>query len=101
MLFVGLREQRGNYLGGFGGAEKQVAIAAQREMENFQRPLLHLTVEINQQVAAADQIHFRERRIAQHVMRREQNRVAQLFLELVVIAVLNEKLPQTLRRHVD
>ena len=44
VLFVNRHEQRGDALGGFRGAQKQIAAGGQREMEGGQGPLLHLAI---------------------------------------------------------
>ena len=51
----------------------------QREVEHLAAPGLHVAVEVDQQVAAGDQVELRERRIAQHVVRGEQHLLAQLL----------------------
>ena len=51
-------------------AEKQDAAFAQREMEQREDLLLRLGAQIDQEIAAGDQVEARERRIGQHILRR-------------------------------
>ena len=60
-----------------GGAEKQVPALAQREVEQGEHLLLDLRLEVDQQVAAADQIEPGERRVLQQVLGREGDRFPQ------------------------
>ena len=46
-----------------GRAEEQVSAFAQREVEQTQHPLLEVGLEVDQEVAAADQVQPRERRV--------------------------------------
>ena len=39
--------------------------------------------------------------IAEHVVRGEQHRFAQLFLELVVVTLQSKKAPQSFRRYIN
>ena len=50
-----------------GAAEKQDAALAQREMEQQKDLLLRFRAQIDQQVAAGDQVEARERRVGQHI----------------------------------
>src|ERR1700733_10624885 len=69
-------------------------------MENLQHPFLHLAIQIDQQVAAADEVEPGERRIAGQVVRREQHRLAQLLLDAIEVLFLEEEFTQALRRYV-
>ena len=50
-------------------------ISAQGEAEDFQDSLLNVAVQIDQQVAATDEIEARERRVAGDIVRREKDRL--------------------------
>jgi len=56
MLLVDWYEQIRRCVRRLGLAEEQVTIRTQSEMKGLKDPLLHLTVEINQQVTAAYQV---------------------------------------------
>src|SRR5919204_4154473 len=64
---IGKRAER------FRRAEEQHAALREREMEDGQDPLLRRRLEIDEQVAAGDEIDARERRIADHVVLREHD----------------------------
>ena len=57
-------------------AEEQIAARAQRVVEGRDDLVLDVRPEIDQQVAAGDQVHPRERRIADDAVRREDAEVA-------------------------
>ena len=66
----------------FGRAQEQVAAGAQGIVEQRQYLRLQIFVQIDQQVAAGDQVDPRKGRIAQHRMQRETHPVAQLRRDL-------------------
>jgi hypothetical protein len=74
-----------------------VSVLAQREMEQSYHPLLRLGLEVDQQVAAGDQIEPREWRIAKQVLRRENDEFAQIFSDPIGPVERSEEAPQTLR----
>src|SRR6185295_13302985 len=61
--------------------------------------LLHLALEIDQEVAAGDQVQPRKRRISDQVVQREQAHVPDLARHLVEIALLDEEALQALGRN--
>ena len=69
-------------------------------MEHLQYFDLRFPIQIDQQIAATDQVEPRERRVAQHVVMREQHVLAQFLLDAVVRGVLREELAHAARRHV-
>lgn len=69
-------------------------------MEHLQDFALDLAVEVDQQVAADDQVDLRERRIRQQVVLGEQHPLADLLAHAVVVAILKEVLTQPGRGHV-
>ena len=61
-----------------GAAEEQVAALVERVVEQRDQPVLQVGREIDQEVAAGDQVELGERRVAQQVVRREQADLAQV-----------------------
>ncbi len=72
---------------GLARPEKQNSIPIEREMEQHQRHALRHLVEIDQQVAAADQVHPGEGRILEQVVRAEDHEAPQLRLDLILAAI--------------
>ena len=71
-------------------------------MEQLQQLLLHLRLQVDQQIAAAHQIQFGERRIGQDVLRCEQHGFPQLLAHLPVVGIgPGEKSLQLLAREVS
>jgi hypothetical protein len=77
--------------------EKQVSVLAQREVEQSYHPLLRLRLEVDQKVAAGDQIESREWWIAKQVLRRENDEFAQILFDLIGPVERVEEAPQTRR----
>ncbi|KAF1067959.1 MAG: hypothetical protein GAK45_01524 [Pseudomonas citronellolis] len=69
-------------------------------MEHLQDIGLHRTIEVDQQVAATDQVQLGERRVAQQVVHGEQHMLADFLLHPVAGLLLGEVLAQALRGHV-
>ena len=82
-------------------AEKQHAVAAQREEEAIQDGGLGCSIEVDQQVAATDQIGPRKGRIGQHVMASEDDAVADARLHGQRLVVLADQELVILGGHVD
>jgi hypothetical protein len=100
VFLVDRREHAAHRVGRFRGAQEQVAAGIQCDAEGFQRVGLGGAVEVDQQVAAADQVEPRERRIAQQVVQRKKHRLAHRGRHAVLVVVLHEELPHARRRHV-
>lgn len=62
-----------------GIAEKQIAVGQQREVEQRDQAVLKLRVEVDQQVAARDEVKPRERRVLDDVVLGEDAHLAQLL----------------------
>ncbi len=69
-------------------------------MKERQDLLLDLRLQVNQQVAATDQVQFREGRIADQVLLGKHHRLADLLVDPVGVLAFDKELPQTLRRDV-
>ena len=84
---------------GFGIAEEQVAALAKREMGEREDAVLRLGLEVDEEVAAADQVHPRIGRVGQQVLRREQDGFADVGLDPIIFPGPVEEALQPLGRH--
>src|SRR5688500_20046646 len=82
-----------------GGTDKQHALRTKRVTECSEDPALRDVVEINQQIAAADQVQSRERRITRHILTREETEIADVLRNSVLAVVPDEKAREAFRRH--
>src|ERR1051326_4518879 len=69
-------------------------------MESKKLLLLQTRLKVNQQVAATDEVHARERRVAYEILPCEHNHFAQLFADPIAAFPLCKEPPQPLRRHI-
>src|SRR5215475_8169746 len=74
----------------FRAAEEQIAAWPQCVVKNRYELVLNVAVEIDQQVAAGNQIDARERRIADYAVRREDAEVADLLGDGIGLGVGGE-----------
>src|SRR6266852_4865899 len=70
-------------------------------MEERQDPLLQRDVEVDQQVAAANQIEPRKRRVAKNIVLGEDTQLANGLADLILAVDLGEKAAQALGADVD
>src|SRR6185312_17430278 len=82
------------------GAEKEVAAMAQREMEKRNDAALERALEIDEQIAARNQVELRERSVLDEVVHREDAHIADVLDDAVGVAVLDEETLEPLGRHV-
>ena len=68
-------------------------------MERSEDPALSDIVEIDQEIAAADQVQSRERRIARHVLTREETEIANVLRNPVLAVLPDEKALEAFSRH--
>ena len=94
VLLVHRGEQAALHVGRLGAAEEQIATRLEGEMEGVQDLGLHLAIQIDQQVAAADEIQAGKRRIAEQVVLGEQHLLAQLLFHPVLVLLLEQVLAQ-------
>ena len=87
---IGLLEQLRRQGDTLGGTKKQHALRTKRVVERSQDPTLRERVQIDEKIAAADQVQSRERRIARHILPREQAQIANV-LRNAVLAVLSHE----------
>src|SRR5262245_66670743 len=69
-------------------------------MQQRQDLFLQNRLEVDQQIAATDQVHMRERRIGDDVLSREDAHVAERLADAVTSLRLDEEAAQSLRRDV-
>ena len=69
-------------------------------MQDCQHLILHLAFEINQQVAAGDEVEVRERRILEHAVSGKDDEIAHLFLHPIVVSLADEIAAQPILGHV-
>src|SRR3989442_11656567 len=69
-------------------------------MESGERLLLQTRLKINQQVAATDEVHARERRVADEILPGEDDHLAQRLDDPVAAFLLDKKASQALRRDI-
>ena len=86
--------------GGLAGPQEQDAVAVEREVEQRQHLLLHRRLQVDQQIAAGDQIDARERRVANHVVLGVHDHLPQIRHDLVHVADLAEVAPDAILRKV-
>ena len=72
----------------------------QRVVENRDHLLLHRRAEIDQHVAATDEVHLRERRIGDDILPREDTDIPDGLADAVAAVRPREKAPQPLGRDV-
>ncbi len=96
MRFVHRLEQVGKRANRFGGSEEQKPSRLQGVMKSRQDFFLQPGLEINQQVAATDEVHARERRVAQEILPSEDDHLPQGFADAVAALLLDEEPTQPL-----
>ena len=81
-------------------SQEQSPTIPQREVEQRDELLLDFGLEVDQQVAATDQVEFREGNVADHVLDGEHHRITEPFIDRKMIALVEEKPIQTIGRDV-
>src|SRR5262249_35784992 len=81
-------------------AHEQETVGLERIVKRGADLRLQVAVEIDEQVAAGDQVDVRERGVLQQAMLGENDEVAHLAPDPVVVAVAGEEAPQALLRYV-
>ena len=84
----------------FAGPQQQQPVRPQRVMEDGQQALLQLGTQVDEQVAAAEQVELGERGVAVEVVDGEDHHVAQLFADAVASAFLDEEPREPRHAHV-
>src|SRR5260370_37192783 len=81
------------------GSERKGPAIPQGEVKQRDYPVLQRRVEIDEQVAARDQVEPGERRVLDEVVHREDAHLAHVLGDAVAIAVLHEKALEPLGRY--
>jgi len=97
---VDQREQVGLTVDRFRPAHKQMSAFSQAVAYAPERPPLHFWLQVNQHVAATDQVQVRERGIGQEVLLRKHDSLLEAGDDAVVGVLRAEKPAQALSRHV-
>ncbi len=71
-------------------AEEQEGTRVERVVEHRQQARLQLALEVDQDVAATDQIEAQEGRVLHQILAREDHRIAQALVDLVAVAMRRE-----------
>ena len=100
VLLVYRREEVGTQVSGFGGAQKQKATRTQGKVKHLQNLALGISIQINQQIAAADQMQMGKGRIAQQAVLSKEDLFADFLLHLVMRLIADEILAQPRRCNV-
>ncbi len=74
-----------------GGAQHEVPLRIQGVVEDADHIPLRLALQVDQQVAAGDEVQVRERRILQQIVRREGDDIAYRFADAVGRVLLGEE----------
>ena len=82
------------FAGGLALAEEEEAVLLEGGVEDGEKPAPQHWLEIDHDVAAADEIELAERRIGEHVVSGEDDHAADLLGDLVLVAALDEKFRQ-------
>ena len=96
VLRVGELEEIAVHADRLRAAEPQEAVGAQCVVHQGNEPLLQHRVEVNEQVAAGDEVQARERRIAERVLAREDAHFADLLRHPVTAVGIHEEAAQPL-----
>src|SRR5688500_9780146 len=78
-------------IGRLGGAQKQKAARAQGKMKRFNQPILRRLVQVDEEVAARNQIEMGERRVADDIVAREEDHFAQFTTHAMPTALVLEE----------
>ena len=100
MLFVDGREQIACLADRFGRTKQEQAPLIQAVMEDRQDFELQRRIEIDQEIATADQIHMPERRIVGYILPSEDAAFANSLGDLKAAVRASEEMAQALFRHI-
>ncbi len=84
----------------FGGAQDECALRLQRVMKQLDDLLLNFALQVDQEIAAGNQVQPGEGRVGQKVVGREDHKLAQLLPDPVAAMFLLEEPLQPLRTYV-
>ena len=69
-------------------------------MKCVEHPLLHLLIQVDQKIAATDQVSARERRIGDHILAREHAHFANRLADAIAAVFFDKESMQSFRRDV-
>src|SRR5947209_18087626 len=81
-----------------GGAQEEKSPRSEGVMKRRHDPPLQTGFEIDQQVAATEQVDARERRVAQEILAGENDRLPQRFADAVTAVLIDKESPQPFGR---
>src|SRR5215831_8015469 len=81
-------------LGAFRGPKEKITPGKERILKCRQNLLLQIAVQVDQKVAAGNEIESRERRILEKAVIGEENDVPQFALDPIVLTIALEKPPE-------
>ena len=84
-----------------GGPKKENTVLVQREMEKRQNLALRLRAQIDEQIAAGDEIEAGERRVGQQALAGEHHRLTQFAHDPIAVVLFGEEASESRRRHVS
>src|SRR5438132_1619679 len=99
-LLVDPRKERSKRSHRFRHSQKQKAFRLECVMKCVEHPLLHLLIEVDQEIAATDQISARERRIGNHILAREHTHFANRLADAIAAVFFDKESMQSFRRDV-
>lgn len=100
VLLVQRLEEVGDAADGLRRAQEQESSMLERIVERGQRLLLQARLEIDEQVAATDEVHLRERRVGDEILPCKNHHLAQRLRYAVTALLFDEEAPQALWRDV-
>ena len=90
-FFVDQREVVGKYAQAFGTTEHQVRTGLECVMHGGDHALLQFRTEIDQEVAATDQVEAGERRVLRYILLSEDTEFADSLLNLIALVDARKK----------
>src|SRR3954469_11017671 len=93
-------EKFGERADGLGSTEKEKAVGLEGIMKDREHFSLQRAIEINENVAATDQVHVRKRRIIKEILPRENDGVAQALGDAVTAVFFGEKAAEPFGRDI-
>src|ERR1700722_4232980 len=100
MLLVDLAERFRSRLHALRASQQKITARVQSVVKGGQHLLLQRDAQIDEEIAATDEIYSRERRIPRDVLNRKDTNIAHLLADLIAVIGLREKLLQALRRNI-
>ncbi len=93
---VDAAEQPGRIVRGFRGPEEDIAARIERVVKRAAHLLLQFAIEIDQEITAGDQVDVGKWRVFEQIVDGEQDYIAELLADAVMIALAREETAQPL-----